>query len=105
MTLDVLTANALSAESLAEKLSHWQVMDIVFVANHRGLQLGAARPWRPLDQLIQWGVLKYSSEGAKHLVLVPSHRFKAVLAALVRSGRIGPTPSSPMPSAQPHVEP
>lgn len=91
MSVDTLTASAMPAESLAQQLNHWQILDIVHVARNGNLQVGSASPWRPLFQLILWGVLKYASaqsEQVKHRVLVPGPRFQAVLYALERAGRI-----------------
>lgn len=79
---------AIAAEALAERLNHWQIMDIVHVAKHDNIMLGAAHPWKPLDQLIQYGVLKFASATAKNRLLVKGHRFQAVLYALERAGRI-----------------
>lgn len=88
MSVDVLTASVMPAESLADRLTHWHVLDIVHVARNGNLQLCAVTPWRPTKQLIQWNVLKYASGVGKYRILVPGHRFLSVLCALERSGRI-----------------
>lgn len=88
MSVDTITASAMSAEGLAHSLNHWQVLDIVHIARNGPMQVGAARPWKPLNDLIAFGILKYAGGAGKHINLVPGPRFISVLYALERAGRI-----------------
>lgn len=85
---EVLELASVAAEDLASRLTHWQVLDIVYVHAHGNLKIGKAALWRPLQQLVDEGVLKFSALRAVHPVLVPGHRFRPVLEALWRSGRV-----------------
>lgn len=85
--LTLASRKALAAEDLATTLTHWQVLDIVHIHAHGNLQIGSAAPWKPLQQLIDYGVLKVGVRAARPCV-VPGHRFRPVLEALWRSGRV-----------------
>lgn len=79
-----------SAEEEAARLSHWQVLDIVFVHRNGRIQVAAKTPpCRPLAQLVALGILKRSdTNNTSNALLIPAHRFRPVLECLWRSGRV-----------------
>lgn len=88
MSAEVIEIEPVAAEVLASSLSHWQLMDIVYVARHGNMKAGSKRTCGPLQGLIDSDVFKLSCPKAIHRVVVPGTRFQAVLYALERSGRI-----------------
>jgi len=81
---------AVSAEDQAAALSHWQVLDIVHVHREGRLQLSATQnPCAPLRKLIDLEIFKRPYRGDSVVdYIVPAHRFRPVLEALWRSGRV-----------------
>lgn len=81
---------AVSAEDLAATLSRWQVLDIVHVHREGRLQLSATQnPCAPLRKLIDLEIFKRPYRGDSVVdYIVPAHRFRPVLEALWRSGRV-----------------
>ena len=77
-----------SAEEQAAKLSHWQILDMVFIHREGRMQITGTPPWRPVNQLIDLGILKKSAVVAHSPYLVPGHKFRPVLECLWRSGRV-----------------
>lgn len=79
-----------SAEDQAATLSRWQVLDIVHIHREGRLQLSATQnPCAPLRKLIDLEILKRPYRGDSVVdYLIPAHRFRPVLEALWRSGRV-----------------
>lgn len=88
--LTLASRKALAAEDLADTLSHWQVLDIVYVQANGRMQTPAhVDPWKPTKTLIELGILKPSAVRTTVAnYLVPGNRFRPVLEALRRSGRV-----------------
>lgn len=88
--LTLASARAMAAEDLAASLTHWQILDIVYVHKTGRMQISVGTPpWRPLQRLIDLGILKPCSvQNSVVAYLVPSHRFRSILENLWRSGRV-----------------
>lgn len=88
--LTLAPKKALPAEDLAASLTHWQVLDVVYIHAHGRLQIGKLQPWKPTQELVDAGVLKrVAGSTVTNSYLVPGHRFRSVLENLWRSGRVG----------------
>ena len=83
-----VASNAQCAEEQAAALSHWQVLDLVYVYENGRMQISTTPPWKPTRELLEAGIFRKSAVVTHDPFLVPGHRFRCVLEALWRSGRV-----------------